>query len=82
MSAMVKFWVSGIVMVVLVFGLTAGTGAAVYENFDGYTAGTVIPAGNGWVGWGGPAAANGIVSSPPSNTAAPDKLKRQGRACR
>jgi len=38
------------------------------DNFDSYTAGAVIPAGNGWVGWGGAAAMNGIVTAGPANS--------------
>jgi hypothetical protein len=37
------------------------------DNFDSYTAGAVIPPGNGWVGWGGPSA-NGIVTAGPANS--------------
>jgi hypothetical protein len=78
MSKMVKYWVRGIVMVVLVVGLTAGARADTTDNFDSYTAGVVIPAGNGWVGWGGPSA-NGIVTAGPSNSA-PNSLAVVGGA--
>ena len=37
------------------------------DNFDSYTAGAVIPPGNGWVGWGGDTA-NGIVTAGPANS--------------
>lgn len=48
---------------------TAGAlGVTISDNFDSYTAGSTIPAGNGWIGWGGPAAANGIVSSAQANS--------------
>ena len=42
----------------------AGSG----DNFDSYTAGVVIPPGNDWVGWGGAAAANCIVTAGPANS--------------
>ena len=59
---------------VLVFSLAVAAmfalpaGAQTTENFDSYTAGAVIPAGNGWVGWGGDAAMNGIVTAGPANS--------------
>jgi len=58
---------------VLVFSLAVAAmfalpaGAQTTENFDSYTAGAVIPAGNGWVGWGGDTA-NGIVTAGPANS--------------
>ena len=46
----------------------AGNAASLSDNFDSYAAGAVIPAGNSWVGWGSPAAANMIVTAGPANS--------------
>ena len=56
-----------------------GARANVTENFDTYTAGAAIPAGNGWVGWGGQVYANGIVTAGPANSA-PNSLAVIGGA--
>jgi len=59
MAGMVKSWVSGIVMVVLVFGLTAGTRADFSDNFEPYDADTNIIGQGDWVDWGGGTAGAG-----------------------
>ncbi len=53
----------------------AGSG----DNLDSYTASVVIPPGNDWVGWGGAAAANCIVTAGPANSQ-PNSLAAVGGA--
>ncbi|NQU24744.1 MAG: PEP-CTERM sorting domain-containing protein [Candidatus Nealsonbacteria bacterium] len=57
---------------------TTGAMAQNSDNFDSYTAGLVIPPGNGWVGWGGPSA-NCIVTAGPANSS-PNSLAAVGGA--
>jgi hypothetical protein len=64
---------------ILAMTATGVMGASVTDNFDSYTAGVVIPAGNGWVGWGGQEYANGIVTAGPANSA-PNSLAVVGGA--
>ncbi len=45
----------------------AGNAASLFDNFDSYPAGAVIPAGNSWVGWS-PGLANMIVTAGPANS--------------
>jgi hypothetical protein len=59
--------------------LVQGARADVTDNFDTYTAGAAIPAGNGWVGWGGQEFANGIVSDAQANSG-PNSLAVVGGA--
>jgi hypothetical protein len=62
---------SALCMLAAILAMTATgvMGAPVTENFDSYDAGVVIPAGKGWVGWGGDTA-NGIVSTAQANSGA------------
>ncbi len=39
-----------------------------FDNFEDYPAGATIPAGNDWVGWGGAAAANCLVTAGPAHS--------------
>jgi len=71
MSATVKSWVGGIVMVVLVFGFTASTEAAVAwsDNFDSYGNGTGIIGQGAWVGWEQVGTDDALVTNTQSNSA-------------
>jgi hypothetical protein len=53
---------------ILAMTATGVMGESVTDNFDSYDAGVVIPAGNGWIGWGGQEHANGIVSDAQANS--------------
>ena len=56
-----------------------GNAATLFDNFDSYAAGSVIPAGNSWVGWGTPTAASMIVTAGPAYSG-PNSLAAIGGA--
>ncbi len=71
MSAMVKSWISCIVMVVVVFGLTASTQAtpsAWSDDFDLYGNGTGIIGQGAWVGWAQVGTADALVTNAQANS--------------
>jgi len=74
---MTKSWISGVVMVVFVFGLTAGTRADWVDNFDGYANGSTIIGQGAWVGWEQVGTDDTIVTNAQANSA-PHSLQMGG----
>lgn len=62
---------------ILAMTTTGLMGATVSDNFDSYTAETTIPTEGQWIGWGGDAAMNGIVTAGPANSS-PNSLAVTG----